>query len=454
MLFIDRKNELNMLSSAYNRSRAELVLITGRRRIGKTELIKKCINEHKGVLLTCREESEKLMLERFSVILGNYFHDDFIIKNSIKSWDSFFEYLYKNTLHEKSIIAIDEFPYALNNKSLQSILQDYWDNKLNNTRIFLILSGSNISMMENLSDYKSPLYGRRTGQITLKEFPFVEVLRYFGDPELAVKYYSVYGGTPAYIMEVNKTKSFTDNIMNTFLKIDSFINQDVLFLLKEELKEPRYYFSILEAISSGKTALGEIISYTGLQRNLTSKYISVLIDLDYIRREIPITSTKSRKGIYLLKDNMFNFYFRYIYPNYNLIEMGNENMLINIINENINTYIGHIFEYISIQFLLELNKKNQEFDRIGKWWYKDIGIDIITINNKTNQITFYECKWKELNEQDLNNTLLKLREKAKSFEWHENRTERYGIIAKKIKGKERIKGNYLLYDLSDFKYIK
>ncbi|WMT51654.1 MAG: ATP-binding protein [Ferroplasma sp.] len=147
MLFIDRKNELNMLYSAYKRSMAELVLITGRRRMGKTELIKKCINEHKGVLLTCREESEKLMLERSSIILGNYFQDDFIIKNSIKSWDSFFEYRYKNTLNEKSIIAIDEFSYALNNKSLQSLLQDYLDNKLKSTRIFLILSGSNISMM-------------------------------------------------------------------------------------------------------------------------------------------------------------------------------------------------------------------------------------------------------------------------------------------------------------------
>ncbi len=454
MIFIDRKNELNLLSAACKGSRAELILLTGRRRIGKTELIKKLISEYGGVLLTCREESEKLMLERFSVSLGNYLNDSFIIKNSINSWDSFFEYIYKNTSNKKLIIAIDEFPYALNNKSLQSILEDYWDNKLKNTKICLILSGSNMSMMENLSDYKSPLYGRRTGQITLKEFPFVEILNYFNDPELAVKYYSVYGGTPAYIMEINKTESFTENIKNTFLKANSFINQDVLFLLREELNEPRYYFSILEAISSGKTTLGEIISYTGLQRNLISKYLSILIDLDYIRREIPVTSSKSRKGMYLLKDNMFNFYFRYIYPNYNMIEMGNEEMLIDMISKDINSYIGHIFEYISMQFLLELNKKSLNFDRIGKWWHKETEIDIITINSKTNLITFYECKWKELDEHDVYDILIKLKEKAGSFEWHENRTERFGIIAKKIKDKEKINGNYLFYDLSDFQNIR
>ena len=450
MEFIDRNNELGALSSSYERGNAEFIIITGRRRIGKTELIKKLINKYGGVLLTCREESEKLMLQRFSNILGSYFADDFILKNYINSWESFFEYIYKNTLNRRLIIAIDEFPYAVNNKSLPSILQDYWDNKLNETKIFLILSGSNISMMENLSDYKSPLYGRRTGQIELKQFPFIEVLRYIKDPELAVRYYCVYGGTPAYIMEINKTKSFIENIKNTFLKLDSFINQDVLFLLREELNEPRYYFSILEAISSGKTSLGEIMNYTGLQRNLISKYLSVLIDLDFIRREVPITSRKSKKGIYLLKDNMFNFYFRFIYKNYNLIELNNTEMLINIIKEDMNNYIGHIFEYISIQFLLELNKKTPTFDEIGKWWYKENEIDILTLGNKNNEITFYECKWKVLDEHDINSIIKELKEKAKNFKWHENRIEKYGIIAKKIKNKAKLNGNYTLLDLDDF----
>ena len=312
MEFIDRENELKTLNLRYNSNRAEFIVIYGRRRVGKTELIKQFMKNHEGVIFTGREESEKIQLGRLSKILGNFFNDNFLKGNYLNNFDSFFEYLYNKTINKRLVIAIDEFPHIVkNNNSLLSILQDYWDNKLKYTKIFFIISGSNMSMMENIVIYKSPLYGRRTGQLMIKPLEFMSLINYFGNVEKAIKYYSIYGGTPVYINEIDKTKDLMENIKNNFLSIDSFINQDIMFLLREEFDEPRYYFSIFEAIANGNATLGEIINYTGLERSLLSKYISILIDMDFIKREIPVTlSNKSKKGIYKFKDNMIAFFFQ------------------------------------------------------------------------------------------------------------------------------------------------
>ena len=339
MIFIDRINELKALNDRYDSGKAEFVVVYGRRRVGKTELLKQFMNNHDGIIFTTHEESEKLQLNRFSKRLSDFFDDYVLSKNSLNNFDSLFEYLYTKSLNKRVIFAIDEFPYLVkNNSSLLSILQDYWDNKLKYTKIFFIISGSNMSMMENMMIYKSPIYGRRTGQLLIKPIEFTPLINYFGDAKLAVEYYSIYGGTPAYINEINKTKNLIENVRNNFLSLDSFINQDVMFLLREEFDEPRYYFSIFEAIANGNVTLAEIIEYTGLERALLSKYIRILIDLDFIKRDIPVTaSNKVKKGIYKFKDNMIAFYFRFIYNNYDLIEMNKTGELLQVINNDLNT---------------------------------------------------------------------------------------------------------------------
>ncbi len=381
-----------------------------------------------------------------------FFNDNLLRSNYLNNFNSFFEYLYNKTINKRLVIAIDEFPYIVkNNNSLLSILQDCWDNKLKYTKIFFIISGSNMSMMENIVIYKSPVYGRRTGQLMIKPLEFMSLIDYFGNVEKAIKYYSVYGGTPAYINGIDKTEGLMENIKNNFLSINSFINQDIMFLLREEFNEPRYYFSILEAIANENTALGEIINYTGLERSLLGKYISVLIDTDFIKREIPVTlSSKSKKGIYRFKDNMIAFFFRYIYNNYDFIEMNRVNELSDIIKNDLDTYIGHTFEDISINFLIKNNGRIIKFDKIGKWWYKDSEIDIVALNNLNNEIIFFECKWKTLSDYDVNNILLKLKDKAKNVKWKNSRKEKFGVIAKEIINKERIDKNYIVIDLRDF----
>ncbi|MBU4373593.1 MAG: ATP-binding protein [Euryarchaeota archaeon] len=450
-MFIDRDSELKLLEERINSDRAEFMLIFGRRRIGKTELVKKIIAEHGGIILMGREESKKLQLARFSRLLAEHYDDDFLKKQSFSNWDAFFEYVYEKSKSSRTIIALDEFPYLVKEeKALPSILQDYWDNKLRNTRIFLFLMGSSISMMERLLGYKSPIYGRRTGQLKLQPFQFKDVAKFIKNTERAVELYSVFGGTPAYITEVEPSKDIVENIKEKFLRMDSYIYQDVRFVLMEELEEPRYYFSILEAIAAGNASLGEIINYTGLARSLVGKYLNVLMELDLVRREISITAIKkTKKGIYSLKDNIFSFWFGFIFPYEDLLSLGRSEEVLIRISRDLNAYIGKAFEDIAKEFLWEANGGN--FSKIGRWWYKGEEIDIVALNEKRKEITFFECKWSRMNERDAVKILTDLKRKATMVKWHNSgRKEHYGIIAKAIEGKEKLRENgYQAFDLQD-----
>ncbi len=450
-MFIGREIELELLEKRINSNRAEFVLIFGRRRIGKTELVKKIIAQHGGIILMGREESKKLQLEHFSRLLAQHFDDNFLKKQSLTNWDAFFEYIYEKSKSNRTIIALDEFPYLVKEeKALPSILQDHWDNKLKNSRIFLFLMGSSISMMERLMGYKSPIYGRRTGQLKLQPFKFKDIAKFIKNTHRAVELYSVFGGTPAYITEVEPSKDIVDNIKEKFLRMDSYIYQDVRFVLMEELNEPRYYFSILEAIAAGNATLGEIINYTGLDRSLVGKYLSVLIDLDLVRREISITATKKTKnGIYSLKDNIFSFWFRFIFPYEDLISLGRSEEVLSRISMDLNAYIGKPFEEIAKEFLWETSKSN--FSKMGRWWHKGEEIDIVALNEEGDDILFFECKWSKLNEIDAFKILTDLKRKAALVQWHDSaRKEHYGIIAKEIKGKEKLREKgYQVFDLSD-----
>jgi len=325
-VFINRHRELSLLNQRFDSPRAEFVAIYGRRRIGKSELIDQFIN-NRGIRLLAREESKTLQLRIFATKLGEFFNDDLLKKTEFTGWDGFFEYL-SGRANERLVIAIDEFPYLVKeDPALPSILQDYWDNKFKDSNLFLILCGSSISMMEKMvMGYSSPLYGRRTGQLLIKQIPFVHILGYIKDIKKAVEFYSVYGGTPLY--------------------------RDVEFVLRQELTEPRYYFSILLSLAKGNHRIGLIANDTGLSISIVNKYLSVLKDLQLVYRTVPVTeSYKSRKGMYFLADNLFDFWFRFLYPEMEEIEKGKGSVVIEGIKPQFNRYVGLHFENIAMEIL-------------------------------------------------------------------------------------------------------
>lgn len=315
-------------------------------------------------------------------------------------------------------------------------------------------------MMESLLGYKSPLYGRRTEQILLEPLKFREACEFF--PQLTseekVLTYAVLGGTPSYLLEFDYTKPLLDNIRDRILQKNTFLYQDTMFVLQQELTEPRVYYSIINSIAKGNTRLGEIMNDTGLEKSTITKYLSVLKNLHIIERRVPFTEKSpesSKKGIYLLKDNYFKFWFRFVFENNEYIEQGKQERLIeDKISPVLNNFVGFAYEEISLEYL----KSNSSYSDyvFGRWWDREEEVDILGLDHRHNRLIFGEVKWKDLSEKDARQVLNRLVEKSVYVKWGERKKsgdsqeKRYLLIGKKVRGKERLlEEGYLVLELDD-----
>lgn len=457
-MFVNRTEELDLLERRLNSGKAEFIVVYGRRRVGKTALLLEFIRRNGGIYLLARETSKLDNLKRFSERLAESFGDELLRKNPFQSWDAFFEYLHQKSREKRVVVMIDEFPYLVKgDRSLPSILQEYWDLKFSKEELYLVICGSSVSMMEKLLGYRSPIYGRRTGQLKLHPLDFFNARSFLPkySMEEFVEAYSILGGTPAYLLEFSDDKSLEENLSDYYFKPDSFLYGDAFFVLREELDEPRNYFAIMEAIARGKTTLGEIMAETGLERSLIGKYLSVLIELELVRRETPVTaSRKSRRGRYYINDPYFTFWFRYVHPNIDLIETNQGELLVNKVVDDLPAHVGRIFEDVVRQLIFKLNKAGVfRFTKIGRWWHKKEEIDLVALDEGEKRALFIEVKWKELREKDGSRILRDLERKSELVgldEWEKS----YGLVAKKIVGREKLEREGLLvWDLEDFEKL-
>ncbi|MDP3727984.1 MAG: ATP-binding protein [bacterium] len=424
--FKNRVKELEFLSECYQKGSPKLIILYGRRRVGKTELLREFLKKHKGIYLLARQESETEQLKKMSSQIAEFYGDKVLTINPFQNWDAFFIYLAEKP---RIPIVIDEFPYMVEaSKNIPSILQDYWDNSFSKKNSFIILCGSSIQMMENLLGKKSPIYGRRTEQILLEPLKFRDACLFL-PKKMSIKervlYFSILGGMPAYLLEFDYKKSIKENIAENIIRKNKFLYQDVLFSLREELNEPRNYFSILYAIAKGNTKLGEIVNDTGLEKSFVTKYISVLIGLQLVERRVPITEknrTKSRKGIYLLKDNFFKFWFKFVFENQEYIEQEKQEKLLDEkIMPEIHGFAGRIFEDVALSEI-SVNKKYKDYF-FGRWWDREYEVDIVGVDRKNKKILIGEVKFKKLNEkevQEIKSHLKEIVQRINTFTFEEH----------------------------------
>jgi AAA+ ATPase superfamily predicted ATPase len=399
MKFINRERELAALNKFWQEKEAQLIIIYGKRRIGKTELTKQFIKEKSHIYFLAQKINEYENLKLLGEAVGEYFGDDILRRRGFENWKWFFEYLKKN-IKKRTVIVIDEFPYlAEANKGVSSVFQSGWDEYLKNTPIFFILCGSSISMMEDeVLSYKAPLYGRRTGQIFLKPFPFLEIKKFYPNAsfERCLELYSIAGGNPSYLKRFNPKVSFDINLKESILQPEAFLYNEVEFILREELREPRNYFAILKAIALGKNKVSEIVNETGLPKGILHKYLFILEDLHIIQKEVPITEKnplKSRKGIYKLQDQFFKFWFKYILPNKGNIEEGKIDFVLKRVKEDFNILIAENYEKAAQEIIRDYEKIFFPINKIGRWWDRNEEIDIVALNEEENKILFGEVKW-------------------------------------------------------------
>jgi AAA+ ATPase superfamily predicted ATPase len=441
MLFVNRKRELEALKRMFKSENFEFYVIYGRRRIGKTALALQCAKGKKFVYFLASEEGNA---KKFKSVAAKSFPEIAMVE---ETWESLLTFLKGN------LIIIDEFPNMVKeNPKVLSEFQRIVDLNLKETNTKLIFLGSSISMMESsLLSYSSPLYGRRTGQLKLKPLRFLDIQGFCPKlkKEELMEVFGLGDGIPYYLEKIDVPLwHWLDKELK---RIDSFLKTEVDFLIKYEFSEGGTYKKILEAIALGNTTLGEIKNYGGFRGTDITPYLKNLIRTEFVVREIPMLEpVKSRKGKYYIKDNFVKFWFRYIYTNLSFLEEGTFSA--SEIKKTYPAYLGFIFERACKEFLVNNRERIFSFSKIGRWWHNDKEIDLVSINDETKEIGFFECKWKALSEKEARAVLYDLKEKSKFVEWNNGkRKEYFGIFAKKLENKAKLrKDTFLAFDLDDF----
>ncbi len=403
-MFIGREQELNALERLYASNKFEFAVIYGRRRVGKTALINHFLDGKKAIYFMGVESNAKQNLENFSKSIMEY-SNGIETETSFLSFQAALEYVFRLAQKERLILAIDEYPYvARSSKSLASTLQLLIDKYKDSSKLMLILCGSSMSYMEDhVLAYKSPLYGRRTAQMKLLPFDFEETCRYFKNlsNEDKALIYGIVGGTPQYLLQINDSLSVEENIKNTFLNPMSFLYEEPINLLKQEVREPAIYTAIITAIAAGASRMSEISGKVGEDTNVCSSYIKNLINLGIVQKETPYGEKASRKSVYSIEDNMFRFWHRFVLENNSAIARGATELVYRRIEPKLSEYMGKVFEDICKQYLWKLlltGKCPVEFTSLGRWWGNDpiekcqAEIDIMGEQDKDTAL-FAECKW-------------------------------------------------------------
>ncbi|MCL1794828.1 MAG: ATP-binding protein [Oscillospiraceae bacterium] len=410
-MFVGREKELAALNNLYDEDIFQMVVMYGRRRIGKTTLISEFISDKPAIFFTAQEVNDALNLSRFSQKIYNFF-DVPESAGAFPDWNDAFEFLAKKAKGRRFVLAFDEFPYAAAaNRSLKSVLQTATDHYFKNTGLFLILCGSHMGFMENeVLGYKSPLFGRRTAQIKLEGFDYYDAGKMLGafDAEDKLKFYACIGGTPHYLAQIKANESFEDNIKRLYFDISGYLYNEPVMLLHQELREPAMYNSIITAIAGGASKQSEIAAKIKEDSTKVNKYLHTLVNLQIIDKIYPFGENpqNSRKGIYRIADNCYDFWYSFVFSNRPEIESGNGDFVADaeIFGEKLSSYIGKPpFETICLQYLQRANRnKILPFiaTSFGSWWRNDpkekaqADFDVIAANRSKKQIVLGECKWK------------------------------------------------------------
>lgn len=406
MRFIGRKNELHTLNTEYNRN-SSFVVIYGRRRVGKTTLIKEFLKNKSAFYYLATEELESQSMKRLANVIARTTKNTLLQKIEFTDWLDLFQLIADYKPEEKKVLVIDEFPYLVRtNSAFPSILQNAWDEFLKDSNVMLILSGSLIGMMQKHAlSYDSPLYGRRTAQMRLTPLPFTSIYETQNLPfEQAVEQFALTGGVPKYLEFFEDGRPLEEQLKDAVFSKNGFLYEEPNFLLKSEFLTAVNYFSIIKTIADGNHKLGKIASALGQESSSLTPYLSTLSDLGFIEKRTPITEKnpeKSRKGLYFIADNFLRFWFCYVYPYKGELELDNMQIVLDEIHKGFKEkFVAFAYEDICKDIFAKLCSNNAiSFvpSRIGSYWLNDYDgdteIDVMSVDHQNKQVFVGECKY-------------------------------------------------------------
>jgi AAA+ ATPase superfamily predicted ATPase len=403
-MFIDRKTELRQLSDLYTSKQAVLFILYGRRRVGKTALLRTFCTEKPHIFFIATLSADSEQLASFSQQIWGFDHSETPVGFSFPSWEAAFRAL--ADLPGRPVVVLDEFTYLISgNKAILSILQKVWDERLHSSQVMLVLCGSYIGMMETeVLGYQAPLYGRRTSSALLQALDLPSSALFYPkySPEEQFLAWAVVGGMPFYLSTFTDQQKLLANIRQYILDAHTgSLYSEPRLLLMEELREPRNYFSLLRAIAQGNTRLNEIAMASGIGSVQTvARYLDILQQMRLITRQVPVTESqpeKSKRGMYQINDHFLRFWFRYVHPNQGSLELGLANsVLAQRIQPDLDHFAATAFEEAAREFLVAKTREGKlPFlpERIGRLWSRAGELDVLAISRSEQTALAGECKW-------------------------------------------------------------
>lgn len=413
--FIGRKQELKKLNELYYAAGFHMAVIYGRRRIGKSTLIAEFIKDKKAIYYMATKvgtprNTELLAQEVIRVLTPT-------LKNiSFKTIEDLLSFIGENVSDEKMILVIDELPYwAEKDESILSVFQKFVDNNWANKNMLFILCGSALSFMEDkvLSE-KSPLFGRRTVQIKLEAFNYLEAAEFvpnYSNEDKAICY-GITGGVAKYLSLIDNAKSIDENIIEQFFEKTGYLYDETRNLLIQEFNDISLVNNIIEKVAAGENTLNVIADKVHEKETTVLYSLNKLISVGLISKRVCITEEKNKKKTqYILKDQMFRFWYSYVPAASSVIELGKGKVYYEkLVKPNIHTFMGKVFEEMCQYFTLNKGLEglmNCFVTEIGTWWGTEIiedaygnrhvqtaDVDVVGLSPSEKGMIVGECKFK------------------------------------------------------------
>lgn len=437
-MFYCREEELGIMNRRYEKGRFECIVIYGRRRVGKTALINEFCKGKPVIYFSALNASSQENLEALSKAIYICENPDSTNAPAYHSYADALDAITVMAAQRRLIFVIDEYPYlAKAEKSISSRLQHIIDHQWQEGKLYLILCGSSMSFMNTqVLGYESPLYGRRTAQLKIQALNYREITAFY--PKLSVQdqafLYGVTGGIPHYINKLDVEESMDEAILENLFNPSSYLFEEPENLLKQELREPAIYNSVISAIAGGASRSNEISTRVRLESGVCAKYLKVLLDLGILKKETPITEKPGKKTIYAVDDNFFRFWYRFVPRNIPIISAGRMQLVYHqAVKRFYPDYMGLIFEKMCQEYLLRYARKLPfMLNDVGQWWgtdsktRKEVQIDIVGTSVEGNEYLVGSCKYR--NEKIGTEELELLRRYA--FVFRKNGTFHYYIFSK------------------------
>ena len=405
-MFYCREEELRTMNNRYKKDHFECVVIYGRRRVGKTALINEFCKGKPTVYFSALNASSQENLEALSKAIYTCQNSDSTSAPTYRSYEDALEAITGMAMEKRLVFVIDEYPYlAKAEKSISSRLQHIIDHSWQDSRIYLILCGSSMSFMEyQVLGYESPLYGRRTAQFKIQALTYREITEFHPELKAADQalLYGVTGGIPHYINKLDVESNLDEALLENLFSTSSYLFEEPENLLKQELREPAIYNSVISAIAAGASHSNEISTKVGLESGVCAKYLKVLLDLGILKKETPITEKPGKKTIYAIDDNFFRFWYRFVPRNMSVISAGRMRLIYEqAVKRFYPDYMGLVFEKMCQEYLLRYAKDLPILlSNVGQWWGTDsktrreVQIDIVGAPVDGNEYLIGSCKYR------------------------------------------------------------